>query len=186
VDTWAALFLRSASPGAVFRFFERRRRAGEAAPGPLLLSDAAPANGWRALIGPPDWLAAQAEALSRAFAPRVTLLRQSAMPTPEWGFTVYEAGAVAEEGGESLSAKQRPLLHRLAGVKPALSPPVLWARERGLPVERVPGAVSHKGTVPVIEYRTVAGLDQRSLLIEDGPRLYRFDSTGIEAEPRGV
>jgi hypothetical protein len=40
--------------------------------------------------------------------------------------------------------------------------------------------------VPVVDYRTVAGLDQRGLLLEDGPRLYRFDLPETEAGVRGV
>ena len=109
------LFLRSASPGAVFRFFERRHREGGATPSPLLLSDAVPPHGWRTLVGPADWLAAQGAALSRAFGPRVTLLRQTGPPTPEWAFVVYEAGAVAEEGREPFALPRKPLLHRLSG-----------------------------------------------------------------------
>jgi hypothetical protein len=180
VTDWAALFLRSASPGAVFRFLERRRHAANKAPGPLLLSDAVPPDAWRALIAPADWLTVQGPALSQAFGPRVTLLRYIGASTSAWSFTVLEAGTVVEEGTETLAAPRRSLLHRISGVGPALSPPVVWARGRGLPVERVPGAVPLKRAVPVVEYQTVARLDQRSLLIEDGPRLYRFELSNLE------
>jgi len=101
-----------------------------------------------------------------------------------WGFLIWEGGALAEEGEEPLAETPRGLLHRLAGVKP--SPAVAWARERGFPIERVPGTVARTKPVPVVEYRTVAGLDQRNLLVEDGPRLYRCDITDRPVRALGV
>jgi len=183
---WAALFLRSASPGAVFGFLERRSRAGEDLPRSLLLSDAAPPHAWRALIADRECLAAQGPGLSLAFGPRVTLVYQSETPMPVWAFLIWERGAFTEEGEEPLTATPRGLLYRLAGVKPAPSPAVVWARERGFPIERVPGTVARTKPVPVVEYRTVAGLDQRNLLVEDGPRLYRCDITDTPGRARGV
>jgi hypothetical protein len=155
-------------------------------PSTLLLSDAAPPDAWRALIADRESLAALGPGLSLAFGPRVTLVYQSEAPEPVWGYLAWEGGALAEEGKEPLTAAPHGLLHRLAGVKPAPSPAVAWARERRFPIERVPGTVARTKPVPVVEYRTVAGLDQRNLLVEDGPRLYRCEITDRSGHARGV
>lgn len=64
------------------------------------------------------------------------------------------------------------LLNRLPGARRAVSPALDWANKHGLP-----GAFA--GDKPprliTVDYETVAGLDQRGLLVETGPgRLYRF------------
>jgi hypothetical protein len=50
-----------------------------------------------------------------------------------------------------------------------------WATQRALPASRVPALRSKRGpALAVVDYDTVARLDQKSLLVENSPRLYRF------------
>jgi len=165
---WAVLFVASPSPGAVFRFFERRRRQDPGMPAALLLSDAVGAEAMRLLRTEKDladdWLAAQGILLSTVFPPRITLLRREA---GAWQFTTWEAGAEIEQGGGVFDPPARPsLLQRLPGARRPLSPEVTWAQSRALPLNR--------RTAPLLDYVTVAQLDQKSLLVENRPRLYRF------------
>lgn len=177
---WTALFLTVPSPGSVVRYLQRRIQAGEAYP-VLLLSDAVPPQGLRALsTALPDetaplWMFALAPRLSLAFACRVTLLYQSAVPEPLWGYAISDNGTEIERAELPLLPQRRPFLERLPGARPTPPPPVAWAERRALPLSRVPGAVRAKAPLPVVDYITVAKLDQRGLLIEDAPRLYRFD-----------
>jgi hypothetical protein len=190
---WTALFLAVPSPGSVVRVLQRRMQAGEAYP-VLLLSDPAPPHGLRALSpAAPDettraLLTPLAPRLSQAFDCRVTLLWQTAPAEDSeaaWGYILCENGTETERTEFVLTARRRPLLERLPGARPAPSPPVAWAERRGLPLSRVPGATRGKIPVPIVDYVTVAKLDQRGLLIEDAPRLYRFDPANPDsaAEP---
>jgi hypothetical protein len=52
-------------------------------------------------------------------------------------------------------------------------PDIAWALARGLPIDRLPAAGLRRH-IPIIDYITVAELDQRNLLVENSPRLYRF------------
>ncbi len=80
------------------------------------------------------------------------------------------------------------LLGRLLGigVADASVPAVQWAIDRRLPVDRIPDAAGRRRAAPVYPYATVASLDERGLLIENSPRLYRFPfaSSGSNAENR--
>jgi hypothetical protein len=177
---WTAVFLAVPSPGSVVRYLQRRTQAGEELP-VLLLSDAVPPHGLRALSTAlpdetaPVRLSSLALRLSLAFSCRVTLLYQSAAPEPVWGYAIWDNGTETERAEFPLPPRRRPLLERLPGARPTPPPPVVWAERRGLPLSRVPGAMRVKVAPPVVDYMTVAKLDQRGLLIEDVPRLYRFD-----------
>ena len=174
-DTWAALLIQSASPGAIFRFLERRRRAASAessAPDALFLSDALSGNNWRAMPGERAFLRANGAALSRVFPPAVTLLYKE---EGVWGFLIWEKGEEIQRAENPLPPSQTSPWKNFFGAGRTLSPPVAWAQERKFPLSRVPGAVPGAKSVPLIEYHTVSGLDQRDLLLETGPRLYRFE-----------
>lgn len=174
----AVLFLSATSPGAVLRFLERRLRPLHAAaaspPSALLLSDAVGPEQIRLLAAAeggdtaaPDWLREQAAPLSGALDTRVTLLVLPRSGEPAWNFVVWEGGAEIERGGGTRESERRPTLwERLPGARRPPLPEAVWARERGLPLDRL--------TAPVVDYVTVAQLDQRGLLVEDRPRLYRF------------
>lgn len=171
--TQAALFLQSPSPGAVFRFMERRRPAD--APESLYLSDALSPNGWRAMPGNRAFLTAQAPFLSRPFPPAIYLFYWD---ESGWGWTCWENGDEKEGFEDSLPPSPptwKTFLSVIGVTRNPLSPPLAWAQTRGLPLFRIPGAIPGAKLVPVIEYRTVSGLDQRNLLLETGPRLYRFE-----------
>lgn len=167
-----ALFVRApGSPGAVYGFLQRRWGRE---PLDLLLSDAV--NGWRALVGEGqtarDWMEAAGPALSRAFPPAVTLLWAEAAA---WGFCVWPEGGPEERGGGAREPEaRRGLLRRLlppAG-KPS-SPEAAWAAGRGLPVERVLDLAGRRPP-PILDWAIVAGLVERGLLVEAGPRFYRL------------
>lgn len=174
---WAVLFLLSPAPGAALRFLERRALAGESVPTPLLISEPAPPHGFRALFSLKagrETLAPFGKQLSAAFPRTVTLLWQESAPEPTWGYSLWEGGEEKESASFPLP-KQSPV-HRFLARLPntsAVSPPLHWANQRGLPIERLPGIGRH--TVPVKEYRTVSSLDQRSLLVENAPCLYLFE-----------
>ncbi|MBC8102123.1 MAG: hypothetical protein H7Z41_05995 [Cytophagales bacterium] len=188
------LFFSASSPGQVFRYFERARQFPPFVAS-LLLSDGVGPKSFRALtvdyLHAADhsanatvraWMQIQGTALSQIFPPRVTLLwRGAATPdasdtTAYWGFTVWENGSVVETAENALPPVPKPgPLSWLPGMK-RLAPPapdIAWALAQDLPIERVPaGGLQHR--VPIIDYATVAQLDQRSLLVENSPRLYRF------------
>lgn len=189
---WSVLFLVSPSPGKVFRYLERHQEHLLAVTGavalPDLLSEPVPPHGWRALTGL-NLTAASMEPLaiilSEVFHPRVTLLwkrtDQDRLPSSlmsTWGYVTFEQGKETERATEDTTSpipRRQPLLTRLPGAKQVTPPEVHWADVRGLPITRVPRATQGREYVPVIDYVTVAQLDQRSLLVENGPRLYRFE-----------
>lgn len=193
---WCALFFQSDSPGKVFRWIERRYGKGEM---PLenlglLLSDAAPPQGWRALVGGAEalsWMEASGPAFSEALPPAVTLLfadEGDGTTDPIWGFRVWRGGDEVEQGRHVVRPKTG-FLALLMGLRHPMAGPhtVTWAAIRHLPVQRVP-ALPLPRPVPVVDYHTVAGLDERGLLHEDSPRLYRFSfasSGGSEASGPG-
>ncbi|MES2461848.1 MAG: hypothetical protein V4671_14785 [Armatimonadota bacterium] len=185
--SYAILFLCALSPGQVLRYFERNFRHSLAG-NRLLLSDASGSASIRCLtveepaVEPAlvfDWISSLGPTLSKAFPPRVTLLRRQSATSTEpakWGFTVWEEGVVTETAEHSLLPEARPnLMSRLPGMKrnAPRSPDIEWALARGLPIDRVP-ATGLRRHMPIIDYVTVAQLDQRSLLVENSPRLYRF------------
>ena len=178
---WSVLFLPAPSPGQVIRYLERRhRRAGEVVPDGLRLSDAAGPKRVRALVGPIEtrgWMASIGSLFSAALSGPVTHLWRDDAPS-FWGWTIWEASEMTGHAESPLSATPpQKLLARLTG---SPSPEILWARQRGLPVERVTAAARKaRVELPIIDYVTVARLDQKSLLVEDSPRLYRFDFPSV-------
>ncbi|MBB6050059.1 hypothetical protein [Armatimonas rosea] len=153
-----AFFVRSASPGAVLRFLERLARRGEMLPPEVLISDALGEGQWRAL--PVGGLAGVAARLALAFPPDVLHLQE----TPDgWAWTRYTSDGPSEVG----TLPRKRLLEQRA-------PVVRWAQQQGLPLTRL--------TRPphTLDYETVAQLDQRSLLLEDTPRLYRFSLGAVQ------
>jgi len=200
---FAALFLHAASPGQVLRFFERRNAAppidlllsDRVAPlGFRALTGvgdtAAVTDTLRGLLeehGP---------AMARVFvtdadAPSVTLVFAAA--GLRWGWRTWRAASDHVAGactgadeevtdGTSVAFPLGTRLFRLLTgayhpsraleAEDATARAIRWAREQGLPIDRVPGVTRQR--IPVIDYATVAGLDQRGLLVEDSPRLYRF------------
>ena len=155
-----AFFVRSPSPGAVLRFLERLARHGESLPPELLISDKVGEAQWRAL--PLAGLEVVAPRLALAFPPDVVQLRE----IPDgWVWTRHQGSGAMDSG---VLPKKR-LLERHAPVE-------RWARQHGLPLSRL--------TRPpkVIDYETVAQLDQKSLLLEDTPRLYRFPLGAVQSQ----
>ncbi len=160
----AALFVRSASPGAVLRFLERRKDDPER-PEELLLSEAVGEKNWRVLFAPMGYLGAIAGPLSVVFPDEALIaLRQERALV----ILIYKEGKLVETKN-SLEGNDRkwwmyPGFNALA----TLSPVWYWAKEKGLPLHYL------KKSPRIIDYSTVAVLDQRKLLVEDSPRLYRF------------
>ena len=194
-DVWHALFLRApGSPGTIYGFLQRRW--GNTAVGrarldrlDLLLSDAAPPEGWRALVsGEREALAWMEEAgpiLAVPFPPVVTLLWADAAV---WGFSLWPSGGGPKERGggprEPAAARRGGLLPRLLSLAgPPTPPEVEWAQGRGLPVDRVPARAGRRPP-PRLDWATVAGLVERDLLVESGPRLYRLRFGGTEETPK--
>ncbi len=187
VVPYIAFFLISQSPGQVFRYVQRNRHLVSSV-NPLLLSDATGDSSIRCLltdepiaeIAPAsDWVPSIAPALCEVFPPRVTLLwrhNDISFEIAKWGYTIWQDGAVLERAEHTLFPDPKPsILSRLPGMKRNLPhpPDIAWALARGLPIDRVPAAGLRRN-IPVIDYATVAQLDQRSLLVENTPRLYRF------------
>ena len=173
----AVLFVRSPSPGAVFRLFERRRGNNEQLP-TLLLSEPLPPHGWRVLTDTEqhrDFCAGWGGRLSEAFGPRVVLLYHDA-DSKVWGFILWESGSETEHQEYILPPlpPMQAFLSRLPGIKTA-SPLSAWAKEQGLPLARALGLGQDK--IPMTPYRTVATLDERNLLVENSPRWYQFPGT---------
>ncbi len=205
---WCALFVRSASPGAVIRFLERRRaalaqqedpnRLAVFGPGLVLGEAATGAQPWRALVAPgathgaPSgaWMEKTGAVLAAAFTPSVTLLFADDEPG-EWGWRIWvrEAdGAARETEREQGEPPPVPtVLQRLVGPAPPQSATALavaWAGERGLPAGGIPALLAGSGkSPPVIAYETVAGLDARGLLREDGPRWYAANGPSSSQPP---
>ena len=163
----AALFVRSASPGAVLRFLERRKDAEK--PAELLLSEGVGEEKWRALFAPSTYLEAVNPLLSYAFQETLLLLSSKDGHTAD----IWEQGEwkhrLALGGGRrtwfSFSSTRRMDVDLRA-----------WLNEKGLGFRYVglPTRYMTKPPKNVIDYDTVAILDQRNLLVEDSPRLYRF------------
>lgn len=179
------LFLSSPAPGQVLQYLKRQH--GSVLTSTLsFVSDAVEHSLLRVLFfdetvanSDLNQLTDYGVTLSKVFPPRVThLWRCSLLPSEEttWGYTVWEDGKVLEAAEHNLPAGPKPsLLSRLPGMKrrAALSPDIAWALARGLPIDRVPAAGLRR-KIPIIDYDTVAQLDQRGLLVENSPRLYRF------------
>lgn len=149
---YEAFFVRSPSPGAVLRFLERLARRGEPLPPEVTISDAVGEPLWRALQG--VGLEGVLPRLALAFPPDLFQLQQTASG---WQWTRWTSEGAVESG--ELGKKRLWEQH---------APVERWARTYGLPLTRL--------TRPpkCLDYETVAQLDQRSLLLEDTPRLYRF------------
>jgi hypothetical protein len=160
----AALFVRSASPGAVLRFLERRK-TDDARPDELLLSEAVGKEGWRALFAPIGYLNVIAEPLSVVFPEEVMIALRDEKTLLLF---IYKEGKLAETKN-SLEGREIGWKWPLGFNALATLPPIWhWAREKGLPLSYL------KKSPRVMDYSTVAILDQRNLLVEDSPRLYRF------------
>jgi hypothetical protein len=185
--SYKTLFLCAPSPGQLFRYFERNHQHLLSA-NSLLLSDGVGGASLRCLVienqatetAPvPDVMLSLGPTLSDLFPPRVTILWRHPPASPEpavWGFTVWENGQVVETEEHALPPDPKPgFLSRLPGMKRGALPPpdIAWALARKLPIDRVPEAGLRR-RIPIIDYVTVAGLDQRNLLVENNPRLYRF------------
>jgi hypothetical protein len=138
------------------RFLERLALRGELPSGDVWISDAPGDPPWRALHG--EGLTRLALRLALAFPPEVIEVR----PTPAgWQWTRFSPQGAPETG--------------MLGKKPLWeprSPLELWASPLHLPLARL------LKPPRVLDYETVAQLDQRSLLLEDTPRRYRFTLPG--------
>jgi hypothetical protein len=154
----AVLLVRSASPGAVLRFLERRK--DESAPAEVLLSDGVGGKQWRTLVAPPEYLVQIAGPLSLAF-PEETILIEPR--TTHWQVKVWRGECLES----SIFEEKRRLGMRRSGL--TVNPLRTWAA-RG----EVPLLYLTKPPKKIIDYAAVAVLDQRKLLVEDSPRLYRF------------
>ncbi len=186
---------RPSCPGACFLLSDAQPGA---APWRVLTCDHETASG-SGDVDPADvlaWMEDVAPPLARAFPPFVTLLWADE-ERRVWGPRVWApppAGA-NETAGADRSAPAHPieqrkdepvppatLLQRLSGQKPPTASTCArhWALARGLPADRIPALArvplrpGRIAPLPVYPYETVAGLDARGLLREDGPRLYRF------------
>lgn len=151
-----ALFVSSPSPGAVLRFLERLARHATTAPEEIYLSGGHPQQTWRVLVPDSDgWLLSLAPKLAAAFPPSVSWLDRVGGRWRRW----HADGT--EEVGLAVGTPRRLLLPPQPGAK-------VWARQQGLPFDAL------QVSLRVLDYETVAQLDQKSLLLEDTPRLYRF------------
>ena len=178
------LFLSSPAPGQVFQYLTRQYGTALSA-SLLLLSDAVGPGLPRVLFFSEtalrletDFVWSLGTALSLVFPPCVTLLwRQTPQAdSVQWGYTIWDKGQITESANYCYPIPAKlSLLSRLPGMKrrAALSPDIAWALSRGLPIDRVPAAGLRRN-IPIIDYNTVAQLDQRNLLVETSPRLYRF------------
>jgi hypothetical protein len=184
---YSILYLTALSPGKIFRYFERNRQYALPVRS-LLLSDGVGNKSLRCLfsdepfpdtVSPVATMQSLGPALSEVFPPRVTLLWRQAATTEQpdrWGFIVWETGVEVETAEQTLPPEPEPnMLSWLPGMRRRRTPPpdIAWALERGLPIDRLP-ASGLRRHIPIIDYITVAGLDQRNLLVENSPRLYRF------------
>jgi hypothetical protein len=179
-------FLKSLSPGQIFRYFERNHHYTPSIHS-LHLSDSVGEISWRCLfaeeqtsvtISVPEWMQALGSLLSKSFPPRVIFLWCHTTASSElgrWGFTIWENGEIVEMSDYTIEKTTgTSFLSRLPGMKrKTISPAIAWALARGLPIDRVPAAGLRRH-IPIIDYVTVSQLDQRSLLVENTPRLYRF------------
>ena len=164
----AALFVRSASPGAVLRFLERRKDPEK--PAELLLSEAVGEEKWRALLAPLNYLENVAEPLSVAFQ-RAAIFSYCDLRLM---LNIYEEGTcMIRYDAEIVRKKWIPSIF-----KASISDIKLLALVNkigsdfgyaGLPI-----GYMTKPPKNVMDYDTVGILDQRNLLVEDSPRLYRF------------
>ncbi|WP_309697852.1 hypothetical protein [Armatimonas sp.] len=153
-----AFFVRSPSPGAVLRFLERLARRGEALPDVVWISDAMGEPPWRALSG--VGLERVAPRLAQAFPPEVLWVVQTRVG---WQWCRFADDGTQESGTLGKKRLWQPS-----------SPLELWGKPRGLPLARL----THPPRI--LDYDTVAQLDQRSLLQEDTPRRYQFSLTDSE------
>lgn len=153
-----AYFVRSPSPGAVLRFLERLARRGEPLPAEVTISDAVGEPLWRALQG--TGLEGVIPRLALAFPPDVLQLQQTATG---WQWTRWTSDGPAESGvlGKKRLWEQHAPVER-------------WARTHGVPLTRLTRPPKR------LDYETVAQLDQRSLLLEDTPRLYHFSLGAVQ------
>lgn len=160
----AALFVRSASPGAVLRFLERRKDPEK--PAEVLLSEGVGEEKWRALFAPPAYLNAVVGPLSIAF-PTEAMIAQRL--DKELSIASYRDGKLAERKTSLDFA--RSSFRMSFGFNALATPAPIWSwlREKGVPTQYMT-----KPPKNVMDYDTVGILDQRNLLVEDSPRLYRF------------
>jgi hypothetical protein len=154
----AVLFVRSASPGAVLRFLERRK--DESAPAEVLLSDGVGDRQWRTLRAPLEYLGTVAAPLSLAFPQEAILIEAC---TTHWQVKVWRGACL-----ESCLFEEKRLLGMYRS-RLTVNPLRTWAATREIPLLYLT-----KPPRKIIDYATVAVLDQRKLLVEDSPRLYRF------------
>ncbi len=205
---WCALFVQSVSPGAVIHFLERRRaalaqqedpnRLAVFGPGLVLGEAAHGAEPWRALVAvgatcdAPDgaWMEKTGAALAAAFAPSITLL----FADDEWGKWGWRIWAREADGAARETEREQgepppvpTVLQRLVGLaapQSATALAVAWAGERGLPAGGNPAFLAGGGkSPPLVLYETVAGLDARGLLREDGPRWYAANGPSSSQPP---
>jgi hypothetical protein len=89
---------------------------------------------------------------------------------------VWPENGSEERGGGVREPPARHGLPRrlfLSAGTPSPQPEAAWAAERGLPVERVLDLAGRRPP-PILDWAIVAGLVERGLLVEAGPRFYRL------------
>ena len=176
-DGWAVLFLPAPSPGQIIRYLERHKSpAGVDAPTtPLLLSDAVGAFEYRALIADTSarpWLEALSLPASADFHFALRLIWHEDSPVSRGGVIAWEDGhEIKRENFAASATEPTGFFARLTNVSP-LTGELAWAKKWLLPIDRIPHHA--RKPLPLVDYETVAKLDQKSLLEEKSPRLYRF------------
>ena len=157
------LFLRPPGPGAIVRFAERLAPEAPACV-ELRIGDSRTKPPWRIVYAGHRDLDPWLPCWSHAFGPRMYLLR---VVDQTWVWETWADGALQQRLDGPLE-RSVPWWMRLPGVPPP--PPVWWdaAPEPSLPLG---GVISPPRKV--VDFATVDTLDQRSLLVEPDPVVYR-------------
>ena len=166
------IFVPSPSPGAVVRRLQRAaRQTIDAGSWPTTCLVSHPSrSGWRLLTSDDVDFDAALERLARilaeSFPPHVRVARRGE-ETGDWGFLTIDAAGTVGPWDVPSPAPSKGWLARLAVIK---TPDPATAL--GLPAGTLAPSLSR---LPILDYETIAALDRKSLLVEDTPRLYRFE-----------